>query len=83
MASGEPFDLQVALHGGMGPGGVLMRATDHAPWSSLDGASASGAEALPNLPTWTVGHGDGGADDRRFLGRDLRVWTAHAAQPEV
>jgi hypothetical protein len=83
LVPGEPFDLQIALHGGMGPGGVLVRSGDDASWSSLDGASANGPEALAALPNWTVGHGDGGFEDRPFLGHDLRVWTAHAAQPEV
>lgn len=83
LAPGQPFDLQIALHGGMGPGGILMRESDDAPWSTLDGASANGAERLPTLPTWTVGHGEVGPTDRAFLGSDLRVWTAHAAQPDV
>lgn len=83
LAPGEPFDLQLALHGGMGPGGVLVRPGDDAPWSSLDGASANGPEALAALPNWTIGHGDGGHGDRPFLGRDLRVRTVHAEQPEV
>ncbi len=77
---GRPFDLQVALHGGMGPGGVLLRMGDEAPWSTLDGASATGVDGLPALPDWTVGHADGGPADLPFLGCDLRLWTAHAPQ---
>jgi len=80
---GERFDLTVALHGGMGPGGVLVRVGEDGPWSTLDGASASGPEALAALPHWTVGHGDGGPDDRPYLGRDLRVRTVHAPQEAV
>ena len=83
LSPGEPFDLTLALHGGMGPGGVLWRRGDDGPWSTLEGASASGPEMLPALPRWTVGHGDGGPDDRPFLGRDLRVRTALAAQEAV
>lgn len=83
LAPGRPFDLTVALHGGMGPGGVLMRTGDDGPWSTLEGASANGPEMLSALPHWTVGHGDGGPDDRPFLGRDLRVRTVLAPQETV
>lgn len=83
LAPGEPFDVTLALHGGMGPGGILMRRGDDGPWSSLDGASAAGAEALAALPWWTVGHGDAGPGDRPFLGRDLAVRTVLAPQEPV
>ena len=77
------FDVQVALHGGMGPGGLLWRWSEDAPWSSLRGATASGPERLDTASRWTVGHGGGGRDDRPFDGTDLRVWTAHAGQGEL
>lgn len=83
LAAGAPFDLTLGLHGGMGPGGVLWRAGDDGPWSTLEGASASGPEMLPALPHWTVGHGDGGRADRPFLGQGLRVRTVHAPQEVV
>jgi hypothetical protein len=31
-----PFDLQLAIHTGMGPGGVLFRKSDEHAWTSLD-----------------------------------------------
>lgn len=83
LPAGRPFDLTLALHGGMGPGGVLMRRGEDGPWSTLEGASAAGPEALAALPLWTVGHGDGGPADRPFQGRDLQIRTSHARQPEV
>ncbi|MEQ9334657.1 hypothetical protein [Thalassobaculum sp.] len=83
LTPGKPFDLTLALHGGMGPGGVLWRVGEDGPWSTLEAASASGPEMLPALPGWTVGHGDGGPDDRPFLGRDLRVTTVLAPQEPV
>ncbi|HET8625913.1 MAG TPA: metallophosphoesterase [Thermomicrobiales bacterium] len=75
---GEPFDLQVALHTGMGPGGVLWRRGDGAPWSSLAAASPWGAERLRWPARWAVGHAQQGPADRPFGGRDLRAWW-HAA----
>jgi len=83
LPAGLPFDFQFALHGGMGPGGVLVRDGDAAPWSTLDGASAQGPERLAALVRWSIGHADGGPSDRPFRGSDLRVWTAHARQGEV
>ena len=73
LEAGAPFDLQLALHGAMGPGGVLWRAGDEAPWSSLDAASPWGAERLVWPERWSVGHGPGGPSDRPFAGADLAV----------
>lgn len=67
------FECQVLLHFGMGPGGVLWRENDAAPWSSLDGASAWGAERLNWPGRWGLGFGKGGAKDCPFQGRDLKV----------
>lgn len=79
----EAFDIQVALHGGMGPGGLLWRAGEGAPWSSLRGASAQGVERVAPVTSWSIGHTAVAASDRPFLGRELRVWTAHAPQGEI
>jgi hypothetical protein len=68
---GEPFDLQIAIHAGMGPGGVLWRANDSAAWSSLSSASSWGAEKLNWPARWSVGFGKGGASDRPFQGQNL------------
>lgn len=83
LLAGAPFDLQVALHGGMGPGGLLWRSDERAPWTSLRGASAQGAERAAPVTGWTVGHTPVSVTNRPFLGSELRVWTAHAAQGEI
>jgi hypothetical protein len=70
---GEPFCLQVAIHAGMGPGGLLWRRDDKAPWSSLAAASPWGAERLAWPERWSVGYSQRGPDDRPFRGGDLRV----------
>jgi hypothetical protein len=67
------FDIQLALHAGMGPGGVMWRAGDDGAWSSLAGASAWGVERLHFPARWSVGHGKGGPDDGPFRGADLAV----------
>lgn len=79
----KPFSLQLALHTGMGPGGLLWRQNDmqHAqtPWSSLCGASAWGVERLTWPAQWSVGHAQRGAADRPFRGTDLQVhWQAES-----
>lgn len=66
-----PFDFQVALYAGMGPGGMLWRQDDSAPWTSLEGASPWGAERLIWPARWSVGHGKGGESDTPFRGLDL------------
>lgn len=83
LASDAPFDLQIALHGAMGPGGLLWRFDERAPWTSLRGASAQGVECAGLVTGWTVGHTTVSSTDRPFLGSELRVWTAHAAQGEI
>jgi hypothetical protein len=45
-ADDTDFDLEVALHPGMGPGGVLWRSHGTVAWNTLDGASPWGAERL-------------------------------------
>ncbi|CAN5648589.1 hypothetical protein BH09CHL1_BH09CHL1_28010 [soil metagenome] len=72
---GREFDIQVALHRHLGPGGMLWRSGDDAPWSSMRGASAWGIERLPTMTEWSVGvsKDDG---DRLFRGEDLRGYTA-------
>lgn len=75
---GAPFELQVAVHTGMGPGGILWRAGDAAPWSSLAAASPWGAERLRWPARWSCGHDRRGPGDRPFRGGGLRVswWAA-------
>ena len=71
IAAGSPFDIQLLIHRGMGPGGLMYRLAADAPWSSLSAASAWGAERLDWPERWVVGHGQDGPADRAFLGRDL------------
>lgn len=69
------FDADLAIHTGMGPGGLLWRLPE-GPWTSLASASAWGAERLHWRENWTVGHGPKGERDSPFLGSDLSVRTS-------
>jgi hypothetical protein len=69
----QPFDLQIAVHTGMGPRGILYRDNDTSPWSSCDGTSSKGAEGLTWPSNWTIGCGLSGPSDEPFLGESLRV----------
>ena len=62
LGAGERFDVQVAIHAGMGPGGFLWAQDDGAPWSSMTGASAWGAERLPLAARWSTGSGKNPSD---------------------
>jgi hypothetical protein len=76
LRAGEPFDIQLLLHADMGPGGIMCRSGSDAAWSSLESASAWGAERLDWPSQWSVGHGQAGADDAPFKGSDLVVSTS-------
>lgn len=67
-----PFDLRLLIHPDMGPGGLLYALGDGA-WSSLAGASATGAEMLDWPARWGVGCGQGGPGDRPFAGSHLEA----------
>jgi hypothetical protein len=57
---GEPFEFELGLHSGMGPGGVMYRAASangHGEWSSLETESSKGCEDMVWPPTWVTGHG--------------------------
>lgn len=69
----RPFELRVLLDPTMGPGGLLYQLNDDTTWSSLRGASPWGIERLRLPSQWIIGHGQYGADDRPFLGKDLSV----------
>lgn len=73
----RPFTIQLAFHFGMGPGGLLWRWGDGAPWSSLTGASPWGFERVPWPSQWAIGHGQRGTVDRPFRGTDLRLLYHH------
>jgi hypothetical protein len=70
---GRPFSVQLAIHTGMGPGGLLWRWDDAEPWSSMAAASPWGAEKLRWPSRWSIGQGAGGESDRPFRGRTLSV----------
>jgi hypothetical protein len=78
MVSDAAFGLQVLIHTGMGPGGVMWRFPPDPRWSSLKAASPWGTERLKWPARWSVGHGQGGPADRPFLGRDLAIRTTAA-----
>ena len=81
LAPGQPFELQVAIHTGMGPGGLLWRWADTSPWSSLKAASPWGAERLTWPARWSVGHGKRGPTSRPCRGHRLQVtWHAQRLQ---
>ena len=71
---GAPFAIEVALHTGMGPGGILWRRDAASLWSSLTAASPWGAERLPWPQEWALGHDRRGAADRPFRGGRLQGW---------
>ncbi len=71
---GKPFAFQLAIHTGMGPGGLLWRWDEDSPWSSLTAASPWGAERLSWPERWSVGHGQRGAADRPFSGSLELSW---------
>jgi hypothetical protein len=78
LGAGAPFDLEVALHPAMGPGGILWRWYRQGPWNTLDGASPWGAECLEPPASWSIGHGRNGPGDRSFAGPDLSMLMAEA-----
>jgi hypothetical protein len=73
LAPGEPFSLQLAVHTGMGPGGLLWRWDEASLWSSLVGATAWGAERLTWPKKWQLGYGQYGPQSSPFVGERLEV----------
>ena len=71
IAADSPFDLQLVVHTGMGPGGFLYRGAGEVRWSSLDVASAWGAERLDWPERWSIGHAARGPADQPFRGSTL------------
>lgn len=78
LTAAQPFTLQIALHTGMGPGGLLWRWNDTASWSSLRAASPWGAERLPWPARCAIGHDQRGPTDRPFRGPALQVSWHHS-----
>lgn len=71
LGAGAAFDLEVALHPAMGPGGILWRWHREDVWNTLEGASPWGAERLEKPKSWSIGHGRNGPGDRPFRGSGL------------
>lgn len=75
------FSVQLAIHTGMGPGGLLWRWHAGQPWSSCLAASPWGAERLVWPAYWSIGHAQHGPADRPFRGEELQVrWHTQLVQ---
>ncbi|MEM9439474.1 MAG: hypothetical protein AAGA73_03420 [Pseudomonadota bacterium] len=68
----QPFELDLLLHRGMGPGGILWRSPTSPNWSSFTGSSAWGLERLSWPTSCTVGV-TCTVEDAPFLGPSLNV----------
>ncbi len=69
----QPFQFDLLLHGGMGPGGVLFRRTEREPWNSFTTASSSGLERVTWPRSWALGNGPSGPTDEPFRGENLEL----------
>ena len=49
LGAGQAFDLHVALHPGMGPGGIMYRPAGDRRWTSFTGASATGVSGRASM----------------------------------
>ncbi|WP_419912162.1 metallophosphoesterase family protein [Hoeflea sp.] len=67
------FDVQLAVHFRMGPGGILWRDNDEMPWSSMQNASSWGCERLDHLDVSRLIFGRGADAQAPFRGDGLRV----------
>tara|TARA_R110002095_G_scaffold214616_1_gene207052 strand:- start:375 stop:1667 length:1293 start_codon:yes stop_codon:yes gene_type:complete len=72
------FDFQLALHPGMGSGGILWRSTEKEQWVSLYSKSAKGTEELKWPTSWVIGRDQTDVASRAFRGKKLvTTWTRH------
>ena len=67
----RPFKIQVAIHTGMGPGGILWRWDDGSHWSSMKAASPWGAERLKWPTQWRIGSNHAYKENFRGMGLKL------------
>lgn len=79
----QAFDYQIALHSGMGPGGILLRKNKADSWSSLESVSNKGISDFRPPTNWTFGYGQSGKSDRPFGGKDLRVEFTRQDMPKA
>ncbi|MGF6312732.1 hypothetical protein ABIB82_006694 [Bradyrhizobium sp. i1.8.4] len=73
LGANRDFDLDIAFYPDMGPGGVLWRRSGDTHWTSCAAASATGLERFCWPAVWSVGHGQGGPNDRRYAGPRLDI----------
>ncbi|MGY4476791.1 metallophosphoesterase family protein [Bradyrhizobium sp. USDA 3364] len=73
LGADQEFDLDIALYLDMGPGGVLWRRRGDTRWTSCVAISATALERFAWPANWSVGHGEGGPDDKRYAGPRLDV----------
>ena len=73
------FNVQIMVHNGMGPGGLLYRQGDNDPWSSMDSSSSWGVERLKWPKYWTIAKNMQDTEDKmRFKGSKLDVrWFSY------
>jgi Calcineurin-like phosphoesterase len=83
VADDRSFDFQIALHSGMGPGGVLFRTSESTPWQSVTSTSSKGTEELTWPRTWTIGEAQSGPNDWPFRGSELAVHFVRVPAPQV
>ncbi|MCL5996346.1 MAG: hypothetical protein M1546_09855 [Chloroflexi bacterium] len=80
LTPGQPFAFELAVHTGMGPGGVLCQAGEGSAWSSLRSTSARGAAHMAVPERWALGHAQSGPNDRPFRGSHLQAtWATLSA----
>ena len=66
------FDVQIAIHTGMGPGGIMWRAGDTGKWSSLVSSSSRGAERTAWPTQWMLKQ-TSIQGEKKFLGKTLKT----------
>jgi hypothetical protein len=70
-ATSESFSFDIALHRGLGPGGVLFRGAEGKPWTSLATDSSKGFADISWPERWSVGMGHAAYD--RIVGGGGRM----------
>ena len=73
VAAGSPFDLQLVIHTGMGPGGFLWRSAGERAGRRSMPPRPWGAERLDWPERWSIGHAARGPADQPFRGSTLTV----------
>lgn len=71
--TGGPLSLQLLIHTGMGPGGIMYRTREDAPWTSMEASTSRGADAMMWPGRWAVGNAMSGPNHLPFRGQNLEV----------